>query len=52
METIQATHPQELVHLDYLTIEMVEDGKDVDILVITDPFLQYSQALGVFITDC
>ena len=32
------------VHLDYLTIESTEDGKDVHML-ITDHFAQYAQAL-------
>ena len=38
MENIQATHPLELVHLDYLMIEVTEGGKDIHMLVITDHF--------------
>ena len=38
MENIDATYPMELVHMDYLTIEANEGGKDVQILVITDHF--------------
>ena len=29
LENIQTTHPLELLHLDFLTIEATEDGKDV-----------------------
>ena len=35
----------ELVHMDYLTIEATEGGKDVHILVITDHFTWYVQAI-------
>ena len=38
MENIVATYPMELVHMDYLTTEANEGGKDVHILVITDHF--------------
>ena len=38
MENVSATYPMELVHMDYLTIEANEGGKDVHILVITDHF--------------
>ena len=38
MKNVNATYPMELVHMDYLTIEATEDGKDVHILVITDHF--------------
>ena len=51
MENIQAIYPLQLVHLDYLTIEMTERGKDVQdgsLLIIykmcTDP--------GNIITNC
>ena len=40
-----ATYPMELVHMDYLTMEAYEGGKDVHILVITDHFTQYVQAI-------
>ena len=33
---ITATHPLELVHKDFPTIESVKTGKDVNILVVTD----------------
>ena len=39
METIDAMYPMEVVHMDYLTIEANEGGKDVHILVITDHFM-------------
>ena len=35
---IMATHPLELIHMDFLTIESDKTGKDVNILVITDHF--------------
>ena len=39
MENIDAMHPMELVHIDYLTIEANEGGKDVHILLNTDHFM-------------
>ena len=45
MENIDATCPMELVHMDYFTIEANEGGKDVHILVITDHFTCYAQAI-------
>ena len=45
MENVNATYPMELVHMDYLTIEATEGGKDVHILVITDHFMRYAQAI-------
>ena len=45
MENVDATYPMELVHMDYLTIEATEGGKDVHILVITDHFTRYAQAI-------
>ena len=44
-ENVDATNPMELVHMDYLTIEANEGGKDVHILVITDHFTWYTQAI-------
>ena len=38
MKNVDATYPMELVHMDYLTIEANEGGKDIHILVITDHF--------------
>ena len=38
MENVNATYPMELVHMDYLTIEATEGGKDIHILVITNHF--------------
>ena len=38
MENVNATYPMELVHMDYLTIEATEGGKDAHILVITNHF--------------
>ena len=45
MENVDATYPMELVHMDYLTIKANEGGKDVHILVITDHFTRYVQAI-------
>ena len=45
MENVDATYPMELVHMDYLRIEANEGGKDVHILLITDHFTQYAQAI-------
>ena len=44
MENIQATHPLQLVHLDYLTIEVTEGGKDVHVLIIKYHFMRYALA--------
>ena len=38
MENVHVTYPMELVHMDYLTTEATDGGKDVHILVITDHF--------------
>ena len=45
MENVNATYPMELVHMDYSTIEANVGGKDVHILVITDHFTWYVQAI-------
>ena len=45
MENVDATYPMELVHMDYLTIEAMQGGKDIHILVITDHFMRYAQAI-------
>ena len=42
---VDATYHMELVHMDYLTIEANEGGKDILILVITDHFTHYAQAI-------
>ena len=47
MENIRATHSLQLVHLDYLTIKVTEGGKDVHLLIITDHFMRYAQALVI-----
>ena len=44
MKSIICTYPLELVHLDFLTIGKEGSDKNVNILVITDHFTQYSQA--------
>ena len=45
MENVDITYPMELMHMDYLTVEANEGGKDVHILVITDHFTWYAQAI-------
>ena len=45
MENVDATYPMELVRMYYLTIEVTEGGKDVHILVMTDHFTRYAQAI-------
>ena len=45
VESICATHPLQLVHLDYPTIEVTEGGKEVHMLIITDHFTTYAEAL-------
>ena len=42
-ENIMATHPLELVHLDYLCLEPGK-GLDDNVLVVTDHFTRYAQA--------
>ena len=42
LENIMATHPQELVHLDYLCLEPGK-GLEENVLVITDHFTRYTQ---------
>ena len=43
LENIMATHPLELVHLDYLCLEPGK-GLEENVLVITDHFTRYAQA--------
>ena len=45
MENIWDTHLLQSVHLAYLMIKVSEDGKVVNVLVITDYFMMYAQAL-------
>ena len=44
MESIDATYPMELVHMDYLTVKANDSGKDVHILVITDHFMHFTRS--------
>ena len=45
MGNVDATYPMELAHMEHLMIEANESGKDVSILVITDHFTCYAQAI-------
>ena len=45
MKPYHANAPMELVHMDYLTIEHGKTGKDVNILVITDHYSRFAQAV-------
>ena len=45
MQPYHADAPVELVHMDYLTIEHGKTGKDVNILVITDHYPRFAQAV-------
>ena len=43
LKNIIATHPLELVHLDYLCLETGK-GLEENVLVVTDHFTRYAQA--------
>ena len=45
MKNIDATYLMELVHIDYLTVEANEGGKDINILVITYHLTCYVQTI-------
>ena len=45
MENVEATYPMKLAHMDYLMMEANEGGKDIHILMITNLFTQYAQAI-------
>ena len=45
MQPYHANAPMELVHINYLTIEHNKTGKDVNILVITDHYSRFVQAV-------
>ena len=47
LEPILATHPMQIVHIDFLTIESGKTDKDYNVLVVTDQFTRFAQ---VFIT--
>ena len=44
LEPILATHPMQIVHIDFLTIESGKKDKDHNVLVITDQFTRFAQA--------
>ena len=48
MHPFEATHPWELIHIDFLTIDAPmssKSGKDINIFVITDHFTRFAQAI-------
>ena len=46
MENILVTHPLQLVHVDYLMIKVAKGEKDAYVIIITDHFMRYAQALA------
>ena len=44
LEPILATHPMQIVHIDFLTIESGKKDKDHNVLVVTDQFTRFTQA--------
>ena len=45
MQPILVSYPQELVHLDFLTLRgKMDDSKSINILIVTDHFTKYAQA--------
>ena len=47
MENIMGTHPLELVHINYLSLQPGK-GKQENILVVTDHFTHYAQAYATW----
>ena len=45
LQPYHADTPMELVHMDYLTIEHGKTGNDVQILIITDHYSRFAQAV-------
>ena len=45
LQPYHADPPMELVHMDYLTIEHGQTGQDVNILIITDHYSRFAQAV-------
>ena len=43
LNPVETSHPMEIVHLDYLTIESGKSNRDVNILVVTQHFTRYVQ---------
>ena len=44
LEPILATHPMQIIHIDFLTIESGKADKDHNVLVVTDQFTRFAQA--------
>ena len=45
LQTYHVDAPMELVHMDYLTIEHEQTNEDVNILIITDHYSRFAQAI-------
>ena len=45
LQPYHASAPMELVYMDYLTIEHGKTGKDINILIITDHYYRFAQAV-------
>ena len=44
LEPILATHPMQIVHIDFLTIESRKKDRDHNVLVVTNQFTRFAQA--------
>ena len=44
LHPIPETHPMELVHIDFLTMESGKGDKEVNIMIVMDHFFRYTQA--------
>ena len=45
LQPIKANYHLELVHMDYLIIELGKGDNDVNILIIIDNFMRYAQTI-------
>ena len=45
LHPIMTMHPMQLVHIEYLTVESGKTDKEINILVVTDHFIRYVQAV-------
>ena len=53
MQPIVVSYPLELVHLDFLTLGgKMDDGKSVNVLIVTYHFTKYAETYVNLKTDC